>query len=179
MHRVMEVWKDIPGYEGRYQASSEGRIRSLDRPVRVVAHGTETTRIMKGRILRPGKYSPSGHVSVVLGHGAPGSPVHQLVALTFLGPRPAGTEVCHADGNPLNNAVNNLRYDTRRENILDVYRQGAAYKKLNMNDVQQIRKLLAEGRTGREIADRFGISPTCVTNIKNGRTFAWLKEPSV
>lgn len=175
----MEVWKDIPGYEGRYQASSEGRIRSLDRPVRVVINGIEAKRVMKGRVLRPGKYCRSGHVSVVLGHGAPGSPVHQLVALTFLGPRPDGADICHADGNPRNNAVNNLRYDSRHENIIDEFRQGKAHKKLTMNDAKRIRKMLAEGHTGQEIAKLFGVSPTSISHLKNGRTFRWLKEPSV
>lgn len=170
----MEIWKDIPGYEGKYQASSEGRIRSLDRPVRVVIHGVETKRIVKGRILRPGRYTRSGHVSVVLGHGSPGAPVHQLVALAFLGPRPKGADICHADGNPLNNAVNNLRYDSRRENILDKFRQGGAHRILTVDDARQIRKLLAEGHEGVVIAERFGVSASCVSDIKRGRTFGWL-----
>ena len=83
-----EKWRDIPGYEGKYQASTKGRVRSLTRRVRVVAHGTEATRVTRGRVLRPGRYCKSGHLSVVLGHGASGSPVHRLVALTFLGPPP-------------------------------------------------------------------------------------------
>lgn len=171
---MLEVWKDIPGYEGKYQASTEGRIRSLDRPVRAVIHGAETQRIIKGRILRPGKYCRSGHVSVVLGHGASGSPVHHLVALTFLGERPPGADICHADGNPQNNAVRNLRYDSRRENILDEYRQGKAHKLLTAADARLIKKLLAEGHTGRAIAKQFGISESCVSDIKVGRTFRWL-----
>lgn len=174
----MEEWRDIPGYEGRYQASTEGRIRSLDRRVRLVAHGVETTRAVRGRILRPGRYCNSGHVSVVLGHGAQGSPVHQLVALTFLGPRPEGADICHADGNPKNNAVSNLRYDSRRENIIDVFRQGKARKILTADNARKIKKLLKEGRAGREIADLFGVSESCVSDIKRGRTFGWLKDLS-
>lgn len=171
----MEEWRDIPGYEGKYQASSEGRIRSLDRYVRVTPHGIEAKRKIKGRILRPGRFCKNGHVSVVLGHGSAGSPVHQLVALTFLGPKPEGTEVCHKDGNPLNNRVDNLRYDTRTQNILDVYRQGRAWRKLTIEDVRKIRKMLSDGLSGVEISKRCGVSQDCVSKIKNRRTFSWLE----
>lgn len=50
--------------------------------------------------------------------------VHQLIALTFLGPCPPGLEVCHNDGNPANNHIGNLRYDTQSENELDKVRHG-------------------------------------------------------
>lgn len=169
-----EVWKDIPGYEGRYQASTEGRIRSLDRRVRLVAHGTETTRGMKGRVLRPGA-AKSGHVSVVLGHGKAGSLVHQLIALTFLGPCPEGKEVLHNDGNPKNNRLENLRYGTRTENILDVFRQGNAWRKLTIQDVYEIRKQREQGIRVKEIAQNFKVAEGTVYNILSGkRSFRWL-----
>ena len=174
MHRAMEVWKDIPGYEGKYQASTKGRIRSLTRRVRVVAHGTEATRITRGRVLRPGRYCKSGHLSVVLGHGASGSPVHRLVALTFLGPPPVGCVVCHKDGDPTNNAIENLRYDTRAENIKDVIRQGGRWRKLTAKDVLQIRKKLESGKKGSEIAKEFSVSEYTISSIKHRRTFARL-----
>lgn len=170
----MEIWKDIPGYEGRYQASTDGRIRSVDHRVRVVAHGTEATRLVRGRVLRPGKYCKAGHVSVVLGHGEPGVPVHQLIALTFLGPAPDKCEVCHNDGNPGNNALRNLRYDTRSENIKDVIRQGGVWRKLSAEDVHEIREMIGRGYTGVEIAKAFCITPGHVSAIKNGRVYAWL-----
>lgn len=171
---MAEIWKDIPGYEGRYQASTEGRIRSVDHRVRVVAHGTESTRLMKGRVLRPGKLK-DGHVSVVLGHGAHGSLVHRLVMLTFVGPVPEGCEVCHNDGNPQNNALENLRYDTRSENIKDVMRQGGRWRKLSAEDVREIRRLFGEGWTGAAIARRFCMSQTQISKIKLGRTYAWIE----
>lgn len=170
-----EVWKDIPGYEGRYQASTAGRIRSVDHRVRVVAHGTEATRLVRGRILRPGAYERSGHLSVVLGHGAIGSPVHQLVMLTFIGPAPEGCEVCHNDGNPKNNALENLRYGTRSDNIKDVILQGGRWRKLNADDVREIREMLKKGYTGTEIARIFSVSTNCISSIKTGRTFGWLE----
>lgn len=168
----MENWKDIPGYEGRYQASSLGQIRSLDRRVNI---GKGYTRMMRGRILRPAanKYNP--HLYVVLGKGSAGSPVHQLVARAFHGLPQEGQEVRHLDGNPLNNRADNLAYGTRTENILDVYRVGKAWRKLTASDVQDIRERLRNGEPGRSIAKLYGVGEACISAIKVGRTYAWLE----
>jgi len=163
-----EIWRDIPGYEGAYQVSSLGRVRSMDRMVRVCPHGLEAKRLVKGRVLRPGRTN-SGHLSVVLGHGAHGSQVHDLVARAFLGPRPEGMDICHIDGDPTNNCVDNLRYDTRTENILDVYRVGGRWRKLTLEDMREIKELLRTGLSGVEIARLFSVSPSTVSAIKVGR----------
>ncbi len=161
----MELWKDIPGYEGKYQASDEGRIRSLDR--RVGTPGKVGFKTMKGRILRPGP-TKTGHLYVVLGHGKAGTPVHTLVALTFLGPRPPGADICHNDGDPTNNKLDNLRYDTRTNNILDVYRSGGRWRKLSLDDIKAI---LQEPKTttGRSLAKKYGVSATTISRVRLGR----------
>lgn len=170
-----EIWKDIPGYEGRYQASSLGRIRSLDRTLHLHRkNGKIVKRKMKGRILRPGRFCKNGHLSVVLGHGAPGSPVHQLVALTYLGPCPVGKEVLHIDGNPQDNSIDNLRYGTRRENILDVFYQGGKWRKLSLEDVEEIKFALYCGFRGCDLARQFGVSQSTICSIKHGRIFEWV-----
>ncbi len=169
---MTELWRDIPGYEGKYQASNLGHIRSLDRRVPCV-HGA--TRSVRGRILKPAasKYVP--HLSVVLGHGAAGSPVHVLVALTFIGPRPDGQDVRHLDGNPTNNRADNLAYGTRTENILDVYRIGKAWRTLTTEDVHDIRHRLDRGERGADIARAYGVSQSCISAIKVRRNYSWLK----
>lgn len=169
-----EVWKDIPGYEGKYQASDLGRIRSLDRRVRVVPHGIETTRLIKGRILKPGKYCKSNHVSVVLGHDQIGQPVHKLVMLAFVGPCPKGKEVLHGNGDPTDNRLTNLRYGTRSENILDVYRIGKRWRKLNVNEAIEIRRLYDQKVNRKEIAKQFGISISQVYAIGRRIQYEWL-----
>lgn len=173
-----EIWKDIPDYEGKYQASSLGRIKSLKRKVRGENPYThkEFFRTVPERILRPGTYCKGGHVSVVLGHGENGKPVHQLVALTFLGPRPKGFDKLHINGNPKDNRVENLMYGTRTENILDVYLQEKAWRCLTIYDVVKIRKLLELGMRGVDIAHEMGISQSCVSGVKCGRTFSWLPK---
>lgn len=118
----MEIWKDIPGYEGRYQVSDEGRVRSLPHRVRLVARGKETTRLSPGRLLRPGRKT-SGHVTVALGKGN-SRQVHQLVLESFLGPRPDGCEVLHLNHDPADNRLVNLRYGSRSENLKMDYAAG-------------------------------------------------------
>lgn len=172
-----EVWKDIPGYEGRYQASSEGRIRSLDREVGGKCHytGKPFKRKIKGRILRPGKYCKTGHVSVVLGRGTNGKPVHQLVMRAFIGNPAEGEEVLHINGLPDDNRLSNLRYGSRTENILDVYHQGKRWRKLSTENVYDIRFELLCGFSMHEIAERYAVSYDTVSKIKNRRVFGWLK----
>lgn len=172
-----EEWKDIPGYEGRYQASTHGRIRSVDRYVSGVNHytGNPFLRRITSKVLRPGRYCKSGHVSVVLGRGTNGIPVHQLVMLTYCGKPPKGMEILHSNGDPTDNRLVNLRYGTRTENILDVYRQGGRWRKLSIPDVQEIRLGLNAGISGAELARRYKVSPTTISNIKKGKIYGWLK----
>lgn len=160
----MEIWKDIPGYEGKYQASDQGRIRSLSR--QIGTPGKIGFKTVKGRILRPGPVK-TGHLYVALGHGAAGTPVHTLVALTFLGPRPSHADVCHNDGDPTNNSLDNLRYDTRTNNILDVYRNGGAWRKLSLDDIKAIMQE-PKTTTGIALAKRYGVSPTTISKIRRG-----------
>lgn len=167
----METWKDIPGFEGRYQASTAGRIRSVDRRVTQTNRwGTQTDRLLKGRVLRPGQFCKAGHVSVTLGHGANGTPVHHLVLLTFAGPPGAGQEVRHLNGDPKDNRLENLAYGTRTENILDVFRQGKAWRKLTAKDAADIRIRLRDGDTGAAIARDYGVSQSAISQIKRRRT---------
>ncbi len=165
-----ETWKDIPGYERCYQASDQGRIRSLTRRITQIGRwGTPFTRIIKGRVLRPGQYTKTGHVSVVLFNGSNGSPVHQLVARTFLGPQPPNTDVRHLNGNPKDNRAENLAYGSRTDNILDVFRQGKAWRKLTTEQAQEIKQRLSAGEKGRVLANEFAVSESIVSAIKIGR----------
>lgn len=172
---MIEVWRDIPGYEGKYQASTLGGIRSLTRQITQTSRwGTDFTRTVKGHVLRPGRYCEGGHVSVVLGKGANGSPVHQLVLLTFEGPPPSGQEVRHLNGIPTDNRLENLVYGTRTNNILDVFYLGRPWRKLTISDALHIRSAIASGETGASLALQFNVSQTAISRVKVGRTFWWL-----
>lgn len=114
-----EEWKPIPKWVGIYEASSLGRIRS-------VARRDSRGRNLQGKLIAP-RALPHGYLQVDL-HTAGARTtqyVHRLVLETFRGPSPQeDMEVCHNDGDPSNNRVWNLRYDTRSENRLDMVRHG-------------------------------------------------------
>ena len=164
-----ENWKDVPGYEGRYQVSDLGRVRSLDHRVRLVAHGVETTRLSPGKMLKPGASGATGHLTVAIGKGN-SIPVHTLVALAFLGPRPTKMDVAHWDGDPSNNRVGNLRYATRTSNNQDMTRHGK--HRLSEDQVRRIRK---EGRAyhgaGQALAKDLGVSPATISAVLVGRHY--------
>lgn len=167
-----EVWRDIPGHEGKYQASDQGRIRSLTRAITQKGRwGQSFTRVIKGRILRPGAQA-SGHLSVMLGHKENGSQVHQLIAKTFIGPQPPRTDVRHLNGNPKDNRLENLCYGTRTENILDVVRIGKAWRKITRKQAEEIRVRLFNGETGAKLAKEFGLSESLISAIKTGKIHA-------
>jgi hypothetical protein len=123
MTEPIEIWKPVVGREGEYEVSDQGRVRSLERRVRLVTkQAGETTRRVPPRLLRPGP-SRSGHLSVAIGKGN-SCPVHQLVMEAFIGPPPEKHEVLHLNHTPSDNRLVNLKYGTRSENIKMDYAAG-------------------------------------------------------
>lgn len=123
---MRERWKDIVGYEGLYQVSNLGQIRSLDR---VVPHKRNGTITLKGQILSPYlhvRYGVLIELGVNLCKGGRGTTktVHRIVLEAWVGPCPDGLEGCHNDGNAANNALSNLRWDTHANNELDKRKHG-------------------------------------------------------
>lgn len=124
---MTEEWRDIPGYEGWYQVSDLGNVRSLDRAIPRGNH--IVNRSGASMIPCPDSHGyPSVKLSMAGDFKTFG--VHRLVALTFIGPNPGGLEVCHGDGDKTNNALWNLRYDTRRSNAMDEVLSGRNYNLL-------------------------------------------------
>ena len=122
---MKELWQPIDGYEGLYEVSDQGQVRSLDRLKTFQGRwGTETKRI-KGRVLRPGRQI-NGRLYVNLSKD--NQPwvvtIHKLVALTFLGPRPEGMDIDHVNGDFLDNRACNLEYVTHQENQKRAYEMG-------------------------------------------------------
>jgi len=113
-----EEWRTIEGFEGFYEVSSRGRVRSLDR---VVDGKNGTTRRRRSAILSQDT-SGNGYPRVVLQRERVRTKrlVSGLVLEAFVGPRPDGMEACHfPDPNPQNNTVENLRWDTKSANMQD------------------------------------------------------------
>lgn len=116
-----EQWLDVLGYNGSYQVSSYGRVRSTNRTVQ---EKSGKSRKLKGRLLRPGL--SNGYPSVVLYKDFTKNTalVHKLVLESHIGRAPASKECCHNDGNRQNNKLTNLRWDTPRNNTLDKRKHG-------------------------------------------------------
>lgn len=168
-----EFWKDIPGYEGKYQASTLGRIKSLERTVCSSNQTATFEYILKERILRPGKRDKCGHIAVVLNAPRKTYGVHQLVMLAFAGDPPSGCCVLHNNGDPADNRLSNLRYDTQTENVIDVFRQGRAWRKLSFEDAEQIKFGLYCKISCRELGEMYGVVHQTISKIKNGERFSW------
>ena len=117
-----EIWKPIAGHDG-YEVSNLGRVRSLDRTIKRRPSNMQPRGAivrLKGRLISPGT-SSSGHSLVMLGRGAPRL-VHRLVLEAFIGPCPDGKEALHFDDVKSHNHLENLRWGTRSENLIDMYR---------------------------------------------------------
>lgn len=120
----METWKAIPGYEGYYEASTFGRVRSVERTVVLLDKlGNKRPCVYKSKILKPHisgyperNILPRCQVVLSKDGKTRSVHVHRIVAATFL-PNPYGLEtVNHIDGNPENNSVDNLEWLSREDN---------------------------------------------------------------
>lgn len=111
---IREIWRDVAGYEGYYQVSTVGRVRSLDR---IVMRANNSPMLRKGVMLTPQK-DRDGYLLVGLKRGGKEykAKVHRLVAEAFIPNYDNKPIVNHLDGDKGNNAVNNLEWCTDREN---------------------------------------------------------------
>ena len=174
-HTASVEYRDIPGCPG-YQAGDDGSIWSCWKNC-----GPRPKRLTDRRIarLKPG-VGTKGHeyVNIHKNKVQTSHLVHRLVMLTFVGPCPEGMEVCHWDGNPANNSLSNLRYDTPAANNADKLRHGTHLfgenhpsASLTDAEVLQIRLRYRKGLNNwdpgnaRALAVEYGISKTTVAAI--------------
>ena len=108
-----EIWKDISGYEGLYQVSNMGKVRSLDRTI-VYKNGQR--HFYRGKILKPGK-GANGYIYVKLGKNGRDTGVHRLVAEAFIPNPDSKPDVNHINGVKSDNRTSNLEWCTRAENM--------------------------------------------------------------
>ena len=175
---MREKWVAIKGYEGLYEVSNHGQVRSLD----------YTTFTKRGairqhytRVLKPGKSGNYGHLTVALWkQGSSKSwSVHRLVLSAFVGPCPQRQEVRHLDGNAGNNRLDNLKYGTSKENSADQVRHGTraegdknGQRKLSSVEVKRVLTEYATGTyTLQQLADKYGVKLPTIHHIVRGRTW--------
>ena len=155
-----EIWKSVVGFENRYEVSDLGRVRNI-----------KTNYILKPKI---NKYRGCYQFYSLYGDDKKmhSYSTHKLVLNSFVGKRPDNMQCCHNDGNPLNNELSNLRWDTLRNNIQDRERHGTL--KLSKENVLSIRSGLKNVKSYKDIAKKYNIHRTTVAAIAKGDLYSYL-----
>jgi hypothetical protein len=162
----MEEWKDIPNYEGLYQASSEGRIRTVEGKTTSNAIHKERhwkSRIMKGR---GDNYITGKRVGLWKDGKCKDFLVARLVALTFLGDPPDGYTVNHKDGNRMNNAVFNLEWLSLADNIRHGFDTGLyakSQKRVRLITSNEVLEFRSRSEASRYLGRNSGYVSLCIS----------------
>lgn len=174
----MATWKNIPGYGGHYQASSDGRVRVKDRIIMKVhsRSGNIESFFYKGKELRTTTFR-YGHKMVSIGVNGVKYTLHigRLVLMAFRGLPPEGMECCHNNGDSGDNRLRNLRWDTHHNNNQDRKKHGRyaskeehPMAKLSLADVKKIRRSRS---TGKKLAEKFDVGQSQISRIKKGKSW--------
>jgi hypothetical protein len=175
-----EVWKAIPSFPG-YEASSAGRIRSVDR---VIIRSDGTARRVQGLVLQPG-INRNGYpkVSMSIDGKRYTREIHPLICEAFWGPRPPGHEAAHDDGDRLNPAPANVLWKTKADNIADRTRHGReniggrnGQARLTPDQAIAICRRARRGESLRALGKEYGIVTPHVLRIRDG--VKWAKATS-
>lgn len=177
-----EVWKDIPNYEGIYQASTLGNIRSIGFTQEINNQwGSTSVRHKKGRVLKqhintPGYYS----VQVSKDRITKRIMTHRLVAITFI-PNPENKrEVNHKDSNKLNNRLDNLEWVTPKENNQHYILLGRKRTPLGMDThnavltEEIVKEIYLSTLTPKKLSEKLNINKSTISSVKQGVNWRWL-----
>lgn len=165
-----EIWRPVTGFEGRYEVSSKGRVRSLDRIVHVKG---QSDRKKKGVLLKPG-IKDNGYLQVCF-EGYSNKYVHRLVAEAFL-EKPDGTyEIDHINTDRTDNRVENLRWVNRTQNNLNP--KTVIKRRIPVVYVDTLTNEVLKEFPGMHIAEittgMKGISAQCQAKTVRGR-YRWM-----
>lgn len=176
----MENWKPIKGYEGIYEVSDLGRIRSLPRTRSFIGRwGNMTTAKVAGGLLKPQR-GTRGYMHIILSKDGIHEQVsvHRIVANAFCEHPVGKNEVNHKDENKANNIASNLewcdrKYNTTYGSLKNCYAgEKNPRAKLTSKDVEQIKARRSNGEGLQTIASDYGISANHVSNICRGKRWA-------
>jgi len=186
----MEIWKEICGYEGQYAVSTFGRVKSLTRVVRQESRaGVFYDRAMREKILAPRPDSTGRYLLVNLStqNSSKNFSVHRVVLEAFVGSCPVGMEGCHNDGNPLNNRLDNLRWDTKSSNNSDKVAHGTDNRGERQHNATltnvQVAAIKSEIKLGDRIAVQvaklFGTTPGVIRSILRGERWVHVDSAAI
>lgn len=181
----IEIWRDVKGYEGFYQVSSWGRVKSLPRivPMKNGPNGTFLNRTYRvGEKMLKGSWD--GHYfHVILSQSWKEEVrlIHRLVLEAFVGPAPEGMQCRHLDGDSKNNQLSNVCWGTVGENGGDRVRHGTArgqpageghsQAKLTETQVREIRFRTLQGERPCNLGREFNISEATIRDIRNRKSW--------
>lgn len=167
---MKQIWKQVVGYEGRYEVSDDGVVRSV---ARVACNG----RSVPAKLLTPCTNNPGFYPRVTLFVDGQRRKlkVADLVAAAFIGPKPSGSETCHNDGNPSNSHWRNLRYDTPKGNQADRKKHGTDRHRSHVLTARQVEEIKSSSLSGLALARKFGVSQGAVSHIRTGRNWGHVK----
>jgi hypothetical protein len=166
---MIEIFKDIPGYEGLYQVSNMGRIKSLN----VFHYNDDKEKILILKIKKDKYFEIKIKGKYYL--------IHRLVMLTFIGECPKDKQVNHIDGNKQNNRLENLEYITSKENTQHAWKNGLCKgnglkKKVNQYDKNNnlIKQFESVGQAERETKIlHSNIFSCCYNRLKTSGGYIW------
>lgn len=169
---MIEIWKDIPGYEGHYQVSNMGRIKSLERiSVRNNGKSESANYHIKERILNV-QTQTQGYSQIVLSKNGDRKTfrVNVLVAKLFVENPFKKTYVNHIDGNKNNNRADNLEWVTAKENIVHAYKSGLLkHYKRKVLQLDENGNVLKKFNSLKEAAEYVGGSKCGICEACKGR----------
>lgn len=174
------VWKSVVGYEGSYEVSDRGDVRSL---TRIDSIG----RKVKGRTLKT-SIDRCGYKKVVLYKGGErkNHSLHRIIAKSFISNLENKSEVNHINGDKLDNTLKNLEWVTTTENMRHAFSTGLnrihenhkgekhSRSKLTNDQVLEIYKRVHEGEIQRVLAKEFKVSRQHISVIKLGKKWSFL-----
>lgn len=159
-----EIWKNIPTYSGIAEASSLGRVRTLDRL-------NKKGKSIKGRILNQ-RFSRCGYLlcNIRTTYDRKTLSVHRLIAIAFLEVIQEKPQVNHIDGNKINNKITNLEWMDVREQqehalFLGLLWHGEKNKNSKLT-TEKVRLILEDPRASIKIAKDYGVSGSLIRMIK-------------
>ena len=168
----IEGFVDVEGFEGLYKVNNQGIVLSFKGPnwerkgPLVIKHSLDKNGYHKIGLNKNGKMHNKA--------------IHRLVLETFMCKCPKGMQGCHNNGDKSDNRIENLRWDTAKNNSADRISHGNQVSgenqhsaKLNVTKVKEI-KILLKTESGSSIARKYGVSKQAISFIKTGRNWSFV-----